>query len=99
MPSVDGVELWDEGSLENEEASLELELCSEEEAGAVEEDSSFEESAEEALELEEGGTTGVPQASKRSESELRVRSAFLFIASILSAQGKQNDMQLRAPFA
>lgn len=81
-----------------EEASLELELCSEEEV-EVEEDSSFVESAEEEMELEEGGTTGVPQASKRSESELRVRSAFLFIASILSTQRGQNDMQLRAPFA
>ena len=96
---MDGIELWDEGSLEEEEeeASLELELCSEEEVG-VEEDSSFEESAEEALELEEGGTIGVPQANKRSESELRVRSAFLFIASILSASGKQNDTQLESPF-
>ena len=98
---MDGTELLDEDSLEEEEekASLEIELCSEEEAGVVEEDPSFEESAEEVPELEEGGTTGVPQASKRSESELRVRSAFLFIASILSAQPKQNDMQLRAPFA
>lgn len=80
-----------------EEASLELEVCSEEEVG-VEEDSSFEESAEEALELEEGAGSP-PQASKRSESELRVSRAFLFIASILSAQRKQNDMQLRPPFA
>ena len=97
---MDGTELLDVDLLEEEEeeASLEIELCSEEEVG-VEEDSSFEEPAEEAPELEEGGTTGVPQASKRSESELRVRSAFLFIASILSAQPKQNDMQLRAPFA
>jgi len=81
-----------------EEASLELELCSEKEAGVVEEDSSFEESAEEALELEEGAGSP-PQASKRRESELRVSRAFLFIASILSAQRKQNDTQLRAPFA
>lgn len=65
----------------------------------MEEDSSFEESVEGGMELEEGGMTGVPQASKRSESELRVRSAFLFIASILSVQRKQNDTQLRPPFA
>ena len=64
----------------------------------MEEDSSFEESTLEAVGLEEIGVAGVPQASKRSETELNTSSDFLFIASILSAQRKQNDMQLRPPF-